>query len=196
MRYLNLTATGEDSHETLARLLQAVHGFNASRAPNARVAVAFPGMQEALIDERGKVLQVPKPGSQLRVFGEEAALLAFATSSTPARMVKLGMVVRSAVCDVPAGAGAVRFVRDRSFERHHANGAYARRQARRAEARGETAGRRGMAEPRTFGFHLRSKSTQHGFHVDVRKEPAHQGFNLANISSYGLCSEGSAVPWF
>lgn len=196
MRYLNLTVTGEDSVSTLAHLVHAIHGFNASRSANDRLAIAFPFAQEAVFNAQGRALYNPTPGNQLRIFGEDALIEEFVVSPVPKRMLKLGMALKGAISDVPAYAGAVRFVRDRQFERTHKNGAYARREVRRAQELGIEYTPRRQTAPRTFGLALRSKSTGHEFHIDVRKEPATSSATLENITAYGLCGPGSAVPLF
>jgi hypothetical protein len=196
IQYANLVATGEDTSLVLAHVMHAVHGFNANRAADARIAAAFPGMQDAVLDERGKLLQPPVPGSIVRIFGDAELLQAFMDSATPLRLARMGALIRSVVLEVPPFAGAIRFVRDRAFERGHRGGAYARRQKLRAAKAGREYFPAQRSTPRTFGLQLRSKSTSNAFFLDVRKEPATHPASLANISAYGLCAPGSAVPSF
>lgn len=197
MQYVNLTAVGEDTHEVLRQLLLAVHGFNAPCAADDRIAIAFPAMLDAIVDERGKVVQLPRCGAQLRLFGPAQKLEAFLSSPLPSRAIKLGMAVRSALASVPAHAGAIRYVRDRRFERTHPKGAYARRQKLRAQQAGrEYHPNQKRPVPENFSFPLRSKSSGLSFHLDVRREPATTTVNLGGITAYGLCGPNSAVPFF
>lgn len=197
MHYVNLTAVGEDTHEVLRQLMVAVHGFNAPRAAADRLAVSFPAMLQALVDERGKVIQMPRCGAQLRLFGDPENLRTFLGSQLPSRVIKMGMAVRGELAEVPTNIAAVRFVRDRRFERTHPNGSYARRQKLRAEAAGRTHHlNRKLEVPQNFSFGLSSKSSARSFHLDIRREPAPGGVNLSNITAYGLCGPDSAVPLF
>lgn len=197
MHFVNITVVGEDTHEVLRQLQLAVHGFNAPRGAGTRVAVAFPAMLDAIVDERGKVVQMPRCGAQLRIFGEAEHLEAFISGATPSRVLKRGMAVRSALATVPAHAGAIRYVRDRRFERTHPNGAYVRRQKLRAQASGrDYHPNRKQPVPETFSFPLSSKSSGRDFHLDVRREPAQGAVNLSNVTAYGLCGPGTAVPFF
>lgn len=197
LRYVNLTATGEDTAFTLGKLMLAVHGYNADRAEGERIAVAFPMMQDAVISERGKTLSTGSFGPQLRLFAAEDKLSEFLVSALPNKLARLGAVVRGAITDVPAGAGAVRYVRDRKFEKTHTGGAHARRQQRRAAEQGrECVARKRLDKPVSVGLLIKSKSTDRPFHLDVRKEASEVQVSLAKVNAYGLCGEGSAVPMF
>lgn len=197
VRYVNLTAMGEDIEFVMGKLMYAVHGYNASRTESERIAVAFPMMQEAVVSERGKPLMAGTFGPQLRLFATEDKLSEFLASALPNKLARLGAVVRGAILDIPAGAGAVRYVRDRKFEKTHVGGAHARRQQRRAAEQGrECFAKKRYATPVSIGLPMQSKSTSRPFHLDVRKETCAEAVLLGNVNAYGLCGEGTAVPLF
>ena len=196
MKYVNLTATGEDTAFVLAKAMHLLHGFNAGREANNRIAVAFPAWADAIFDERGKRVQKVRMGAVLRLFATENQLEAFLASAGPQRLCRLGAVEASPVQTVPANCQAVRFVRDRTFERGHPNGAYARRQQRRAQAKGMECHARVTPHQQSFSLALKSKSTGNEFCLDIRKELYEQAYSLQNITAYGLCGEGAAVPVF
>lgn len=198
MHYVNLTAVGEDAKETLRHLMLALHGFNQPRDKADRLAAAFPGMLEAVVDEYRKVLVMPQPGAQLRLIGNRVLIEQFLASPLPLRIIRMGMAAKGPVCAVPEDAKAVRFVRDRRFERKHPNGAYERRRVRRAQEQGRQAPSltRTPRVPSSFSFALPSKSTGHPFHLDVRREYVSQPYDLSDITAYGLCGPSSAIPLF
>jgi CRISPR-associated endoribonuclease Cas6/Csy4 subtype I-F len=197
MHYLDIIAQGEEAERALSAMLLAVHGWNATHAEDNRLAVAFPRMQDATVDPRGKVLHPPKPGSLLRVFSNSPQdLTEFSSSPVPARASRLGAIVKSDVQEVPPTAGAVRFVRDREFEKSHSHGAYARRQKKAAERAGREYRPHKPTAPRSFGIAMKSQSSNRAFFVDIRKEESTGPVNLGNVNAYGLCSTGAAVPWF
>lgn len=197
LRYTNLIVTGEDATYSLAQLMLAVHGYNAARAENDRIAVAFPTMQDAVVSERGKVMVKATLGTHLRLFAVEALLNEFLASPIPSKLARLGAVVRSKPAVVPAGAGAVRFVRDRRFEKTHQDGAYARRQRARATEQGrEYFARQKQAQPESVGISLKSKSTEREFYLDVRREAGTAVSGELRVNSYGLCSAETSVPMF
>ncbi len=186
--------TKEEQKEALGLLMLAVHGYNAKRAPADRVAVAFPQYQAGTVD------QAPQPGSCLRVICREpGALEAFGASHWPLRLLRLGVATVTAVQPVPQHAVGMRVVRDRGFERNLEGSSYQRRQVARAAARGQAAQPAPAVKlGRSFGLPLRSASTGKAFYLDVRVEPmATPGpWTLDDISAYGLCGPGAAVPVF
>ena len=197
LRYVNLTVTGEDAQFTLGQLMYAVHGYNAERAEDDRIAVSFPTMQDAVVSERGKVLSKGTFGTQLRLFATGEKLSEFLVSAVPNKLARMGAIVRGTVSEVPAGAGAVRFVRDRKFEKTIREGAYARRQQGRAVEHGrEYFARKKLEKPVSVGLLIRSKSSDCSFHIDVRREASLVPVGVSQVSAYGLCGEGSAVPLF
>lgn len=195
--YQDYFATGEDSTVTVARLFHAVHGWNSQHSQGERIAVAFPLMREAVRDARGKLLVAPHSGTHVRLFANSPELLAeFAGTPIPARAARLGAVVRTSAQEVPSEAGAIRYVRDRLFEKGHSQGSYARRAAKRAEQAGREPTSAEKRKTASFGLNLASKSTERKFFVDIRKEPFAGPYSLGSINSYGLCGPGSSVPSF
>lgn len=196
--YVDFRVTGEDSNFTLSRLVAAVHGFDATVAQEDRLAMAFPAMRAAFVDERGVQRTPPTSGELLRVFGKKDALEQFLASGTPSKLARLGAAIRTAIAPVPSGAGQTRFVRDRAFEKGFAAGSYARRQQQRAVQQNRPyMARTNKGRPsRSFSFETQSQSSGHGFYLDIRNEMAENCAFLSNVTSYGLCGPGSAVPLF
>jgi CRISPR-associated endoribonuclease Cas6/Csy4 subtype I-F len=196
--YVDFRVTGEDSNFTLSRLVAAIHGFDTKAAPEERLAMAFPAMRAAFVDERGVQHTPPSSGELLRVFGSQDALEQFVATGTPLKLVRLGAAVRTVIAPVPVGAGKTRFVRDRAFEKGFASGSYARRQQQRAtEQNRPYVARTNKGRPsRSFSFETQSQSTGMGFFLDIRNEVAEDCVLLSNVTSYGLCGPGSAVPLF
>lgn len=198
LHYVDFSACGEDASFTLARLMAAVHGYDAKATAPERLAVAYPAMREATVDNRGAQLTPPASGEVLRVFGRPESLTLFIASGTPLKLVRMGAATRTTQALVPAGATQTRFVRDRGFEKGFKAGSYARRQMRRAEEQGrEYVPRASVGRvSRGFGLEAKSQSSENPFFLDIRNEPAENCELLRDITAYGLCGPGSSVPVF
>jgi CRISPR-associated endoribonuclease Cas6/Csy4 subtype I-F len=195
MKYVDFYLAGEDSAQTMHLLMQGVHGYNAQH--EERLALAFPLMQERVHDARGKLVRKATLGTTLRVFGQDSALADFTTSGIPRKLARLGAAIPTAVADIPQGAGAARYVRDRQLEKGFKDGAYARRQQRRAEAAGREYHPHQRVTASCVGVEMPSKSSGQVFMLDIRRETvAAADVMLKSITAYGLCGQGSLVPHF
>lgn len=196
--FIDFKAGGEDAKFILSMLVAAVHGFNATADKAERIGMCFPSMQAATVNVLGRQELPATSGEVLRVFGSEKNLETFATSRIPGKLLRRGAVTKTTIEHVPEGAGEIRVVRDRQFEKGFKGGSYARRQMKRAELQGRPyiARARRSDDSCGFGFHAMSKSSNRAFVLDVRSEIAESCAVLGDITAYGLCGPGSSVPWF
>lgn len=204
MEYVDITVESEDSKDVLARLVHAVHKYNAPRrmamgdGGTHPLAFSLPNFSEAAFDESARCVAFPQAGFVLRIFGEHAALAEYMQTPGVSRMSKMGMVFLAAPASIPDRAGSERFSRDRKLQKAYRDNAYARRQKSRAESQGRAhaARKHGVVEP-AVRFEMSSGSQGQKFLLDVRRgasSPNDAWF--LRINAYGLCAENTAIPKF
>lgn len=205
IKYIDIVLESEDSKDSLARLIHAIHKYNSPRATAGEngimthpLALSLPRFRQAEFAEGGRCISLPAAGETLRIFGEEADLIEYAKAPGVARMGAMGMAMISVPLNIPSGAASECFSRDRKLQKTYRNNAYARRQQKRAETQGRdyVAKKHGEVHP-VARFEISSGSERQGFLLDVRREEAAPGaawFKTTN--SYGLCAHASSIPKF
>ena len=179
-----------DGQDALRQLLEAVHGHNAryEERDGKRLAIAFPWMQPLQRDQHGRVLNIGNAGPVLRLFCPQDVLTTFLASDVPNRLFRRGMARASTILPVPNVVDAVRFVRNRRFEKYNRNGGYVR-------GLGRTRVQRYVAGDE-FNIDTKSQSTGQTFFMTIQREKTDGPWAIGSVSSYGLCGSDTSLPSF